>query len=238
MQAKDHPKIKRLMLRHGVEKIAHLPPQAKRQAQTILESIAGIGYGMSDGRLVNDKIEIDYHSYIAKENDMGINHSAAVLSLTDTVKMVGVIFDADPKAKSVDWDDYSKGSTVYHYKTTHLDLKAGDRCVVEARGDYQVVLVVDEDATDKIPVDGNVNYKWIIDVVDFDAHRECIEKEEDLLTRLRMADRKRAREKMVVDYAESLGMSVDELKQIGTTFGDDGSEVDLDGEPVNGEDQA
>lgn len=141
-----------------------------------------------------------------------MNYTTAVFLLNNQVRAVQCAYDFNPaNGKPLD---------VYTYKTLDPSIKVGDICVVEtqSRVKHTCVQVIAVDV--QIPLDDNIQYKWIVSKVDLAPHAEVLEKEQAAITLIRKGEEKRKREDMIANTMAALDeTSKAELKSIAFTGG-------------------
>lgn len=160
--------------------------------------------------LITDLKDIQPEPKPKKERKQGMNHTLTAL-LVDTegvIKTVGVQF--------------SYKRAVYVYKTVE-DLKEGDLVIVEVGTNLDKGIFGDEeyDFEDRglsigqvvdleaIPdYDSNIEYKWVVQKLDLDAHKDIRKQERKLVDDFRKKEMY-ARKRRALEIA---GMSVDDFK--------------------------
>lgn len=97
----------------------------------------------------------------------------------------------------------SGSSKTYHYKTLEQFL-LGDKAVVYARGNLQIVEVTSVDCI--LEINDSINYQWAVCKIDFTEHNRCKTVEETLKTQLNSLRIKKLRTKLSEDLADELGV--------------------------------
>ena len=142
----------------------------------------------------------DEHSFGKQETKM--NYSALAALLNENVKAVGVQFSG-----------YAP-ETIYAYKTT-LDLNIGDIVVVPSLSKqtdeikYSVAEVVTFDV--EIDHESRLTYRWVVDRVNFDMYDDTINKEEDMIETVKVAEREKKKKTIAETLMEHLPADITQI---------------------------
>lgn len=123
-----------------------------------------------------------------------MNFTTAIFLISDAARAVKCIYEEGDKPKT--------------FKTLNPDIKVDDLVVVptESRIFHTVVKVVEVDVD--VDFDDSVPMQWIIGKVDMDAHETVVKQEEEAISLVKSAEKKRKREQLRADLiADTEGLA-------------------------------
>lgn len=144
-----------------------------------------------------------------KRKEKGMNYSAAVTLITDDVKMIGVKFKT-----TSGWSKEYVYKSAYEVEEGALVLihnQGAEDDVGERPSGFGVAKVTNLDPEVNYD-DPNKKYKWIAQVVDLSTYHSNLEREAEMLEKVRGADKRSKREQLRDSLLASI--DVDERKAI------------------------
>lgn len=120
--------------------------------------------------------------------------------IDDTVRMVSIVF---PESFHAPMDGMKK----YSYKCD-FNVSKGDFVVAETRGFLSVGCVVEVDVP--LPIESDASYRWIVDVVSIDAHKERLEFEKEIMKSVTKLRAKNMRQSMM----HAMGLTDEGIKSL------------------------
>jgi len=122
------------------------------------------------------------------------------MQMTDTV----LSENPDFKIVNVVFAPYT-GSKSYSYKTLMTDLEVGDKVAVWVKNqELKVVEVVSIMDPLEVDLDPNIRYAWVVQKIDTTHFDQCLEMENKLMEKLRVASVRKRRKELRDDVMENL----------------------------------
>lgn len=118
-----------------------------------------------------------------------MNYSTSVFLINEHVRAVSCIYEDERE---------NPGQKSWTYKTLDASIKVGDLVVVPSgtRHKMTVAKVVEVDAD--IDFNSDIQYKWIVQRVDREAHETVLKQEAEAMAFVKSADKRRHKEELRV----------------------------------------
>jgi len=113
-----------------------------------------------------------------------MNYSTAIFLISDKARAIGVTYEP------------CEGANIIPYKTLDPDIKVGDYVVVPTTTRHKMTVCKVVEVDMEPDLDSNKEMKWLVGTVDPASVEEIKKQEEDAITAIRSAEKRRKREEL------------------------------------------